>query len=290
MRLFGSDNISGIMDRLGIEEDVPIEHGMITKSIETAQKRVENRNFETRKHVLEYDDVMNQQRELIYAQRRQVLTGENLKDNIRGMIEASIQRTVGSFAPEGVIPEEWDLKGLLDYAEQYFLPGHKLTPENLKDMGRKKMQEVLVEKSLEAYGAREAELGPETMRELERAVMLRIVDEKWMDHLDAMDQLREGINLRAYGQKDPLVEYKFEGYEMFQNMIDAIQDDVVRYIFRVNLVRPQEEKARKVVENRYAEEGQKQPVRREDKVGRNDPCPCGSGKKYKKCCGRTAAV
>jgi preprotein translocase subunit SecA len=259
------------MDRLGIEEDVPIEHSMITKSIETAQKRVENRNFDTRKHVLEYDDVMNQQRELIYAQRRQVLTGENLKDNVRDMIDSCAQRVVSVHAPEGVIPEEWDLKGLLDYAEQYFLPGHTLTPEDLEDMGRKELQEFLVEKSREAYDAREKELSPETMREIERVVMLRIVDEKWMDHLDAMDQLREGINLRAYGQKDPLIEYKFEGYEMFQNMIDTIQDDVVRHIFRVNLVRPQQEQARHVVENRYAEEGQKQPVRREDKVGRTDP-------------------
>jgi preprotein translocase subunit SecA len=290
MRLFGSDNISGIMDRLGLEEDVPIEHNMITKSIETAQKRVENRNFDMRKHVLEYDDVMNQQRELIYAQRRQVLTGENLKSNIMDMIEASVQRAVSSFAPEGVIPEEWDLKGLLEHAEQYYLPGHSLTPADLEDMGRKQLQEFLVEKSRAAYEAREEELGPETMRQIERAVMLRIVDEKWMDHLDAMDQLREGISLRAYGQKDPLIEYKFEGYEMFQNMIDAIQDDVVRYIFRVKLAQPQQEKTRKVVENRYAEEGPKQPVRREDKVGRNDPCPCGSGKKYKKCCGRSAAV
>jgi preprotein translocase subunit SecA len=178
----------------------------------------------------------------------------------------------------------------LEYAEQYFLPGHTLTTEDLEDMGRQEMQNFLVEKAHAIYEAREAELGPATMREIERAVMLRIVDEKWMDHLDAMDQLREGIGLRAYGQKDPLIEYKFEGYEMFQNMVDAIQDDVVRYIFRVRLAEPQQEKPRQVVENRYAEEGQKQPVRREDKIGRNAPCPCGSGKKYKKCCGRNEAV
>ena len=291
MRLFGSDNIAGIMDRLGIEEDVPIEHPMITKSIETAQKRVENRNFEIRKHVLEYDDVMNQQRELIYRQRRQVLTGENLKENVLDMIRASVERAVNVYAPEGVYPEEWDLKGLLDYAEQYFLPGHGLTPSDLEGMGRREMQEFLTERSQQAYDAREQELGPETMREIERVVMLRIVDEKWMDHLDAMDQLREGIGLRAYGQKDPLIEYKFEGYEMFQNMIASIQDDVVRYIFRVNVVQPQQEQKRQVSENRYAaEEGPKKPVRKENKVGRNDPCPCGSGKKYKKCCGRAAAV
>ncbi|MDD2443285.1 MAG: SEC-C metal-binding domain-containing protein, partial [Desulfotomaculaceae bacterium] len=286
MRLFGSDNISGIMDRLGMEEDMPIEHGMITKSIETAQKRVENRNFDIRKHVLQYDDVMNQQRELIYRQRRQVLTGENLKDDILQMIEASTERVVTTYAPEGVYPEEWDLKSLLDHAEQLFLPGHKLTAEDLEGKGRKELQSFLVERSHEAYEARESELGSDTMREIERAVMLRIVDDKWMDHLDAMDQLREGIGLRAYGQKDPLVEYKFEGYEMFQNMIDSIQDDVVRYIFRVNLVQPKEQQQRRVTENRYAEEGAKRPVRKENKIRRNDPCPCGSGKKYKKCCGR----
>ncbi|NLI11091.1 preprotein translocase subunit SecA [Pelotomaculum propionicicum] len=289
MRLFGSDNISGIMDRLGIEEDMPIEHSMISKSIETAQKRVENRNFDIRKHVLQYDDVMNQQRELIYRQRRQVLTGENLKDNILEMIDASAERLVSVYAPEGVHPEEWDLKGLLDQAEQLFLPGHKLTPEDLEDMGRRELQEFLAEQSHAAYEAREQELGPETMREVERAIMLRIVDDKWMDHLDAMDQLREGIGLRAYGQKDPLIEYKFEGYEMFQNMINTIQDDVVRYIFRVNVVQPEQQKQRQVVENRYAEEGARQPVRKESKVGRNAPCPCGSGKKYKKCCGRAEA-
>ncbi|MDF9406981.1 preprotein translocase subunit SecA [Pelotomaculum isophthalicicum JI] len=290
LRLFGSENISGIMDRLGIEEDMPIEHGMITRSIETAQKRVENRNFDIRKHVLQYDDVMNQQRELIYRQRRQVLTGGNLKENIMEMIGAAVERAVATYAPEGVYPEEWDLKGLLEYSEQIFLPNSGLSPEDLEGMGRNELQSFLVERSSEMYEAREQELGGEMMREIERVVMLRIVDEKWMDHLDAMDQLREGIGLRAYGQKDPLVEYKFEGYEMFQNMIDSIQDDVVRYIFRVNVVQPEQRQKRQVIENRYAEEGPKQPVRRENKVGRNSPCPCGSGKKYKKCCGRAEAV
>lgn len=286
MRLFGSDNIAGIMDRLGIEEDMPIEHSMITKSIETAQKRVENRNFDIRKHVLQYDDVMNQQRELIYRQRRQVLTGENLKENILDMIQAAIERAVSTYTPEGVHPEEWDLQGLLEYADQLFLPGQKLTPKDLEEMGRQEIEEFLLERSVDAYNAREQELGSETMREIERIVMLRIVDDKWMDHLDAMDQLREGIGLRAYGQKDPLVEYKFEGYEMFQNMIYSIQDDVVRYIFRVNIAQPQQQQSRKVVENRYAEENPRKPARKESKIGRNDPCPCNSGKKYKKCCGR----
>lgn len=290
LRLFGSENISGLMDRLGIEEDMPIEHAMITRSIENAQKKVENRNFDIRKHVLQYDDVMNQQRELIYRQRRQVLTGTNLKKNIMEMIEAIVERAVNNYAPEGVHPEEWDLQGLLEYSEQHFLPSANLVAEDLEGMGRKELQSFLNERAKGIYAAREAEIGEEMMRGIERVVMLRIVDEKWMDHLDAMDQLREGIGLRAYGQKDPLVEYKLEGYEMFQNMVDSIQEEVVRYIYRVNVVQPEQKQQRTLVENRSGEEGTKQPVRKENKVGRNSPCPCGSGKKYKKCCGRAAAV
>lgn len=286
MRLFGSDNIAGIMDKLGLEEDVPIEHNLITKSIESAQKRVESRNFSIRKHVLQFDDVMNQQRELIYRQRAKVLLEQDLKEVVQQMITESVGRSVEIYCPEGVIPEEWDLEGLLTYAEQLYLPGHDLQPEDLEDMGREAVKEFLTEKSLQAYEAREAELGAEVMRELERVVLLRIVDEKWMDHLDAMDQLREGINLRAYGQKDPLIEYKFESYQMFQNMVDAIQDEVVRYVFRVNVVQAPQQ--RQTTENKYQEEGPAQPVRREEKVGRNAPCPCGSGKKYKKCCGKPA--
>ena len=165
----------------------------------------------------------------------------------------------------------------------------KIDQENFEDYGRQSIKDNLEEMALKAYEAREEELGSETMRELERVLLLRVVDDKWMDHLDAMDQLREGIGLRAYGQKDPLIEYKFEGYEMFQGMISSIQEDVVRYIFRVNIVRPQEQPKRKTVENRYEEDEPKRPVRRENRIGRNDPCPCGSGKKYKKCCGRAAS-
>ncbi|MHB8157733.1 MAG: preprotein translocase subunit SecA [Desulfocucumaceae bacterium] len=287
MRLFGSDNISSLMDRLGIDEDMPIEHNLISKSIETAQKRVENRNFDIRKHVLQYDDVMNQQRELIYRQRRQILTGEELKETIASMIEEVVGRAVDTYCPEGVHQEEWDLEELVNHSEQVFIPGLPVSPEDLEDLNRAEIKEYLFNKSVELYDKREQDLGEENMREIERVVTLRIVDEKWMDHLDAMDQLREGIGLRAYGQKDPLVEYKFEGYEMFQNMIATIQEDVVKYIFRLNVVQREEQpKQRVVVENRYAEEGPRQPVRREAKVGRNEPCSCGSGKKYKKCCGR----
>ena len=288
MRLFGSDNIAGIMNRLGIEEDVPIEHNLVSRSIETAQKRVENRNFDLRKHVLQYDDVINQQREVIYSQRRQVLKGESTKEIVQQMIEEAVDRVIDTYCPEGVHEEEWDLPELLLVAEQLFLPGHKQKPEDFAETGRQRIKEELRELALDVYEEREAELGSETMRELERVLLLKVVDEKWMDHLDAMDQLREGIGLRAYGQKDPLIEYKFESYEMFQNMIASIQDDVMRYIYRVNVVQPPKERQRQAVENLYQEDVPRQPVRRENKVGRNDPCPCGSGKKYKKCCGRAA--
>jgi len=288
MRLFGSDNITGIMDKLGMDDSTPIDHPMISKSIETAQKRVEARNFDIRKHVLEYDDVMNQQREIIYKQRRQVLRGENLKESVLDMIHSTVDHLFERYAAVSQFPEEWDMEGFLEAVEQSFLPGHNLEAEQLRKMEKEEIRKLLHSKVDERYEAKEAELGPETMRELERMLLLRIVDEKWMDHLDAMDQLRQGIGLRAYGQKDPLIEYKFESYDMFNNMIEAIKEDIARLIFRVTVVKEQE-RPRNVVENRYAEEDQeRKPIRKEKTIGRNDPCPCGSGKKYKKCCGRNA--
>lgn len=286
MRLFGSDNISSLMDKLGMEEDMPIEHSFISKSIETAQKRVENRNFDTRKHVLQYDDVMNKQREVIYEQRRRVLVEASLKETILQMIDTLIDNALNIYCNQGVHPEEWDLKGLLDHSADLYLPRHQIVPDDLTETGREEIRSILAEKSREMYDHRELELGEETIRHLEKVILLRIVDEKWMDHLDAMDQLRQGIGLRAYGQKDPLVEYKFEGYEMFQNMISAIQEDVVRYIFRVNVVQEPAPQRQRVVENKYAEDAPKQPVKAEKQIGRNELCPCGSGKKYKKCCGQ----
>lgn len=288
MRLFGSDNISGLMERLGMEEDVPIEHKMVSKSLESAQKKIEARNFSTRKHVLQYDDVMNQQRALIYQQRRQVLTGENMQENIMEMITETVKQSVETYCPQGVYSEEWDKEALLNQAEQLFLPNKEVTLADIADpeLERQNIIDLLMEKSQLAYQKREQELGEKTLREIERMVLLRVVDEKWMDHLDAMDQLREGIGLRGYGQKDPVTEYKFEGYEMFQNMIDIIREEVVRYIFRVSIVQqPKPQQPRNTVENKYQEEKVKQPVRREPKVGRNEPCTCGSGKKHKKCCG-----
>jgi len=284
MRLFGSDSLAGIMDKLGMDDSMPIEHSLISKSIENAQRKVESHNFDIRKHVLEYDDVMNQQREIIYEQRRRVLMGEDLKENIQEMVTALVDRTVAAFAGESIYPEEWDLKGLLEYADKLFLPDHELKPDDLKLMTRDEVLDILKAKAQDLYEKREAELGSDTMRELERLVMLKVVDDKWMDHLDAMDQLRQGIGLRAYGQKDPLIEYKFEAFEMFHSMIQSIQEDTVRYVYRVNIVAAPQER-QNVSENRYDDQP-KQPVRSENKVGRNDPCPCGSGKKYKKCCGK----
>ncbi len=286
MRLFGSSNIEGVMDRLGMDDSIPIENKIITKTIENAQKKVENRNFGIRKNVLEYDDVINNQRVVMYGERKKVLYGEDLKATIAAMIDDVIAQVVDSFAGDFKYTEEWDLDGLITYIEQNILPDFDINPEELKGMTKGEVTELVGEKTHALYEARETELGSETMREIEKAIMLRIIDNKWMDHIDAMDQLRNGINLRAYAQRDPLVEYKFEAYEAFQTMIFSIKEDVVRFILRVRIVERPEE--RKMVMNQ-GEDAEKKPVHVGDKVGRNDPCPCGSGKKYKKCCGRTAS-
>lgn len=236
MRLFGSDNIAGIMDKLGMEDDEPIEHSLVTKSIENAQKKVEARNFSIRKHVLEYDDVMNQQREVIYAQRKKILHQDDLSGNIKEMVEKVVARTMAMYAPPEVYSEDWDLQALIAYAEDFYAPRGLLTAEYLQNLSREELDEYLHKVAEDNYKAREDAIGSELMRELENLVMLKVVDNHWMEHLDAMDMLREGVGLRAYGQKDPLVEYKFEAYDMFEAMIDAIQDDVVRYIYRVNVI------------------------------------------------------
>lgn len=286
MRLFGSESIGGIMDKLGMDDSMPIDHPLISRSIENAQKRVENRNFDIRKHVLEYDDVLNHQREVIYAERLKALQGENVHDTILDMIEKVVDNTIEMYAAGSQYPEEWDLNSLLDYAGPLFLLGRKLTPEDLARLEKEEVRELFKEIALDNYRKREEELGEELFRELERYVLLRVVDQKWMDHLDSMDQLRQGIGLRAYGQQDPLIAYRKEGHMMFNQMIENIQEDVVRYIYKVNVVRQQSGEQRQVYENRYAQgEEAKKPVRVEQKIGRNDPCPCGSGKKYKKCCG-----
>ncbi|MEQ8176297.1 MAG: preprotein translocase subunit SecA [Syntrophomonadaceae bacterium] len=285
MRLFGSANIEGLMDRFGMDDSMPIENSMVSRALENAQKKVENHNFDIRKHVLEYDDVINQQREVIYGERRKVLYGEDLKETVATMIDDVIDQVVDNFAGEQKFSDNWDLSGLYTYVEQNILPQPDFSLEDLKGKTAYDMKVFLQDETRDLYEEREAELGSETMRELERMVLLRIIDEKWMDHIDAMDQLRNGIGLRAYAQKDPLIEYRFEAYEAFQNMVYTIKEDVVRFILRVRVVQKLEEKA--MVENQ-GEDAVKKPVKAGAKIGRNELCPCGSGKKYKKCCGRGA--
>ena len=289
MRLFGSANIATVMEKLGMDEDDPIEHPLITKSIEQAQKKVEGRNFDIRKYILEYDDVMNQQREVIYDQRRKILMGDSMRDNIFDMIDKIADRGMELNANEKVYSEDWDYEGLIEFCEGFFVPEGQLTRASLENFNRPELKEELLRVAAEAYDARESMFGAENMRELEKVVMLKVVDAKWMDHLDAMEMLREGIGLRAYGQKNPLIEYKFEAYDMFENMIANIQEDIVRYMFRVNILSQQQPHANDHLQHAKAhhgdEEEQQQPVVNKDATGRNEMCPCGSGKKFKKCCG-----
>ena len=298
LRLFGSDNISSIMDRLGMGEDDPIEHKLITRSIANAQKKVEGRNFDMRKHVLQYDDVMNQQREVIYAERRKVLKGENLREHILTMIGGIIEAEMNQYANEKLYPEEWSLDELIKDAESIYAPAGRLKLDELEEMSRDEVQEFLNQMAEESYAQREQLFGEANMRELEKIIMLRVVDNRWMEHLDRMDMLREGIGLLAYGQRNPLIEYKIKGHEMFGQMIDSIQNDIASLIFRVNIItQEQQEAMEREAQQRMAAARQthgdqsddavkKQPVKTGEKVGRNDPCPCGSGKKYKNCCGR----
>ena len=240
MRLFASENIAKVMDKLGIDEDEPIEHTLITKSIERAQKKVEARNFDIRKHVLEYDDVMNQQREVIYGERRKILTGENLKDNILGMIKHIIKVEMNQYANEKLYPEEWQLGELIKDAERIYANPGTLDQSELEKLSRDELKEKLESVAVDAYNAREEMFGEQSMRELEKVVMLRVVDSKWMEHLDHMDMLREGINLRAYGQRNPLVEYKIEALTMFEEMEAAIQDQIASLMYHVAIVAPNE--------------------------------------------------
>ncbi len=293
MRLFSTDRVMGMMNTLGLDEDTPIDAKILSGAVENAQKTVESRNFQTRKHVLEYDDVMNIQREVIYAQRQKVLDGEDLKENIRSMLENVVSSTVSSALAQfgGRVTEE-GLSLLAAQFEPIFCPKGTLEErrQELLDKDAAQATEILHEIALNTYQAKETAYGEKLMRELERVVMLRVVDEYWMDNIDAMDDLKQGIGLRAYGQHDPVIAYKEEGYEMFQAMIQAIREETIRRLFLVQ-VRPQQEIRREKVakETGTTAAGQSQvkqtPVRTAaKKVGPNDPCPCGSGKKYKKCC------
>ena len=291
LRLFGGESISGVMERLGLEEDQPIEHGLLSRAVENAQRKVEARNYDIRKQLLEYDNVMNMQREVIYDQRREVLVKADHKETVLGMAELVLADYLDTYCSENVLPEEWDLKALQMVLEQTFFPPRMITQQDLARESREELEQFLKEKVHTLYEEREGQTEPEHMRELERVVLLRVVDSKWMEHLDAMDELREGIGLRAYGQHDPLIEYQREAYEMFQGMVARIQEDTVHYLFKIQLSpkKPQRKSAfRNVIAGGDgADDGPRQPYRRKGKkIGRNDPCPCGSGKKYKKCCGR----
>ncbi len=293
MRLFGSDRIQPMVQKLGLGESDKIEYGILSKQIENSQKRVEGRNFEIRKNVLQYDDVMNQQRNLIYEQRREVLEGGDMKKRIDDMRETLITEAVERHIAENAPYADWDVKGLSEYLERICLRagdvmGIYSANNSLK---REKFREMLLERSLEVYARREDEiaLAGFDMREVERTFLLMSVDRRWMDHIDAMDQLREGIGLRAYGQRQPIVEYQHEGYDMFEEMVHLIQEDTLRRLYNAIITRPPErrEVAKNIVVNHDASVP-KRPVKTDKKAGRNDPCPCGSGKKYKECCGKNA--
>ncbi|MGE5529106.1 MAG: preprotein translocase subunit SecA [Patescibacteria group bacterium] len=293
MRLFGGEMIGNLMQRLGWTEDMPIDHPRVSKSIEGAQRKVEARNFDLRKNVLEYDDVLNKQREIVYAQRRQLLAGEDVRGRVVEMIEGCIDRLLEAHAPERAPRDEWDLSGLLQEGRLLCLPSFGLSVDSLDGLGRDALRQELLDRTLAAYADRERQIGAEQLRELERIVLLRTIDSKWMDHLQNMDDLREGIGLRAYGQHDPLVAYKFEAYKMFKEMTDETQADVVRYLTHLRLLKEETQRRprhRQIVTNRD-EDGQAVVAQRRvvKKVGRNDPCPCGSGRKYKKCCGANTA-
>jgi len=286
MRLFGSERFMGMMDRLGMDDSIPIEHPLLSKAIESAQKRVEGRNFDIRKHVLEYDDVLNQQREVIYRQRREILEGGNIKNQVQKMIDAVIERAVNTWASPDVYVDEYDLKGLVEYVENYILVPGSVKQSDFAGKHSSEIQDLLRKRARELYAIREEAIGSEVMRELERVVVLRTVDRKWMDQLVAMDDLRQGIGLRAFGQRDPLTEYKFEAYDMFNNMTESIQEEVARLILRVQLASQPVRRSVAVANPVPGGDSNTSPARKGKKVGRNEPCPCGSGKKYKRCCGQ----
>jgi preprotein translocase subunit SecA len=314
MRLFGGDNIASLMDRFGIEEDVPIDHPLVSRGIENAQKKVESRNFEIRRNLLDYDDVLNQQREVIYSQRRRVLEGENVKESIIAMVEEYIDKLIREHTAEQGFLDDENARFLLERSEEIFARRGRIALENLSDREIDEARETLIEEAHEFYEAREQELTPEVMRELERVILLRTVDRHWMYFIDAMHQLRHEIHTQAYAQRDPLVEYKRQSFDMFEDMIQQVQTDVVRAVYQVKVSAAPQRKSvageatgyqpriaavgggrasAQAPRDRSSEAGKPgpgKPVKPEpvsvDKVGRNEPCPCGSGKKHKKCCGK----
>ena len=297
MRLFGSERIQGMVEKLGMEEDDAIEHKMLSKSIESAQKKVEGKNFSIRKSVLQYDDVMNKQREIIYAERKRVLEGENIKPEIMEMIDALADAIVDKFCPEKTYQEEWDIKGLKEKIQQQFAADINIE-EEISNIDNAKMKNLIKDMARRIYEMKESMLPEEEFRELERVILLQVVDSKWMDHIDSMDQLRQGMGLRAIGQEDPVRAYQIEGFDMFDAMTESIKEETVRYLMSFQIQKQEEkpvqiqrkavvdlEKVQEGFENSL-EEKAAAPKKTEKVVGRNEECPCGSGKKYKKCCGK----
>ncbi|WP_368297440.1 preprotein translocase subunit SecA [Cytobacillus firmus] len=289
MRRFGSDNMKSMMERLGMDDTQPIQSKMVSRAVESAQKRVEGNNFDARKQLLSYDDVLRQQREILYGQRNEVLESENLREIVEKMIMTSIQRNVEGYAPGHEDEENWNLQGIIDYVNGNLLNEGDLTVNDIRGKDTEEIAETIFAKVKERYNEKEEMLSPEQMREFEKVIVLRAVDSKWMDHIDAMDQLRQGIHLRAYGQTDPLREYQGEGFAMFENMIASIEEDVAKYIMKAeirnNLERQEVAKGQAVNPKEDGEKVKKKPVVKQMDVGRNDQCICGSGKKYKNCCG-----
>ena len=290
MRLFGSERVMGMMEKLGVDEDTPIDAKILSNAIENAQKQVESRNFQTRKNVLQYDDVMNTQREVIYKQRRQVLDGEDLQASIQNMIHSMVDNAIqGHMGEQKHMDAESFREATALFHTMFLKPGElALTDEELQKYNEQQLVELVEDRAKEAYAAKEQEIGSPLMRELERVLMLRVVDEYWMDQIDAMNDLKQGIGLRAYAQTDPVVAYKKEGYEMFEQMVAAIQEETLRRLFLVRLRKDEEvkrERVAKITSESGASDGtvRKQPQRKAIKIGRNDPCPCGSGLKWKKC-------
>ncbi|KGA97207.1 preprotein translocase subunit SecA [Alkalihalobacillus alcalophilus ATCC 27647 = CGMCC 1.3604] len=290
LRRFGGDNMKNLLDKIGMDEDDRLESKMLSKRVEGAQKRVEGNNFDSRKQILQYDDVMREQREIIYKQRDEVLESDNLRKIVENMMKSVVETNVRLHTPESEVPEDWDLQAIVNYMTAQLLTEDDLTEKEIKGLDPEEIIDLIYGKVITAYNAKEEQFTADHMREFEKVIMLRTVDRKWMNHIDQMDQLRQGIHLRAYGQNDPLREYRFEGYEMFEQMIASIEEEVSMYIMKAqvqqNLERQKVAEGKAVQQSTNGKEKQKRkPIRKGETVGRNEQCPCGSGKKYKNCHG-----
>jgi len=287
MRIFGSERLGGMIDKLGLQEEDAIESKMVSGAIESAQRKVEGNNLDVRKNVVKYDDVMNKQREIIYKQRQEVLMGANIKDQIQTMIQDVIESSVNTHISGVDDTFEDELNKLVKYMEDIYLPKDTVTVDEIAKLSNNEIVELLLDKAIELYAEKEVEFGEEQMREIERVILLKIVDSKWMDHIDSMDHLKQGIGLRAYKQQDPAQAYQMEGSEMFAEMIENIKHETVKYLFHVKVEKaPERERVAEITSTNEDNSLKKEPVKKQAKPNRNDPCPCGSGYKYKNCCGR----